>query len=309
MGGILLGCSSMKRKFAIAVLIAAAVSSAMGQAAGVKFTVFDSKGNPATLEAVVAAAGTADAVFIGEFHDDAVGHAFQLAVFEGVVNRYSAGRPVALSLEMFERDVQVVLDEYLAGQITEDHFLRSSRPWGNYKTDYRPLVELARQKRLSVIAANAPRRYVNIVSRLGPASVENLSGNAKKWLAPLPVAVSSTAYANKFKAAMEGAPSPANAPHGAALASQTLWDATMADSAARWLRKNKRGLIVHLNGGFHTESRLGLIEHFLRYQPRARAIVVTIRYEDDFTKFDPAKHSGIGDFVVLTDAKQPRSQR
>src|SRR3954467_8455063 len=68
-------------------------------------------------------------------------------------------------MEMFERDVQIVLDEYLSDLITEQHFLASSRPWGNYKTDYRPLVELAKEKHLDVIAANAPRRYVNMVSR------------------------------------------------------------------------------------------------------------------------------------------------
>lgn len=298
----------MKQIFVIAALAAAAIS-AMGQAEDVKYRVYDSKGNPATLESIIESGGAADAVFLGELHDDAVGHAFQLAVFEAIVNRYSPDRRVALSLEMFERDVQIVLDEYLAGRITEDHFLRSSRPWGNYRTDYRPLVEFARQKRLDVIAANAPRRYVNMVSRQGPTSVENLSPQAKKWLAPLPVAPSSAAYAEKFNALMAGMPVSGNAPHGAALASQTLWDATMADSAVQWLRKNKRGLIVQLNGGFHTESRLGTIEHFLRYRRGAKAIVVTIRYEENYTKFDPAKHTGLGDFVVLTDAKQPRSRR
>lgn len=291
----------------MAALAAASILPAMGQAEDGKYRVYDSKGNPATLESIISAVGEADAVFLGELHDDAVGHAVQLALFETIVNRYSSGRRVALSLEMFERDVQIVLDEYLTGRITEDHFLRSSRPWTNYKTDYRPLVEFARQKRLGVIAANAPRRYVNMVSRLGPASVENLSPEAKKWLAPLPVAPSSAAYAEKFNAIMAGAPVPANTPHGAVLASQALWDATMADSAAQWLRKNKRGLIVQLNGGFHTENRLGVIEHFLRYRRGAKAVVVTIRYEDAFTKFDPGKHTGLGDFVVLTDAKQSRS--
>ena len=32
---------------------------------------------------------------------------------------YRAGRQLTLSLEMFERDVQGVMDEYLAGSITE----------------------------------------------------------------------------------------------------------------------------------------------------------------------------------------------
>ena len=61
-------------------------------------------------------------------------------------------------MEMFERDAQIVLDEYLNDLITEKKFLDDSRPWENYKTDYRPLVEFARVNKLNVIAANAPRR-------------------------------------------------------------------------------------------------------------------------------------------------------
>ena len=91
--------------------------------------------------------------------------------------------------------------------------------------------------------------------------------------------------------------------------SQSLWDATMADSVARYLKANKGALVVHLNGGFHTESRLGTIEQLLGYRPKTKALVVTMNYVDDVTKFDVSKQKGIGDFVILTDAKQPRSQR
>nr|HMT09944.1 hypothetical protein [Pyrinomonadaceae bacterium] len=69
------------------------------------------------------------------------------------------------------------------------------------------------------------------------------------------------------------------------------------------------GLVVHLNGGFHTESSLGTVEHLLKYRPKAKVLVVTMRYEDDFKKFDAAKHKDIGDYVLLTDAKVPRSKR
>ena len=37
------------------------------------------------------------------------------------------GRPVALSLEMFERDVQGIMDEYLAGMIAERDLQRVRR--------------------------------------------------------------------------------------------------------------------------------------------------------------------------------------
>src|SRR5262249_21900467 len=159
--------------------------------------------NPVTLDDIIAAMSSNDAVFLGEQHDDAVGHAIESELFRRAVEKYSAQHRVALSMEMFERDVQIVLNEYLAGLITEQHFLASSRPWGNYKTDYRPLVELAKARRLDVIAANAPRRYVNMVSRNGRDSLNALSSEAKSWLAPLPYPDPSAAYTEKFSALMK----------------------------------------------------------------------------------------------------------
>jgi uncharacterized iron-regulated protein len=274
------------------------------------YRAYDSQGNPVTLDDIVVAMASTDAVFLGEQHDDAVCHAIEAELFRRAVEKYSAKRHVALSMEMFERDVQIVLEEYLKGLITEQHFLSSSRPWGNYKTDYRPLIEIAKAKQLDVIAANAPRRYVNMVSRNGRDSLDSLSAEAKSWLAPLPYPEPSAAYAEKFNALMKGGgdPSAMNASNNL-IYSQSLWDATMASSIANYLAKNKGALVVQLNGSFHTEGRLGTFEQFIKYRPKARGIVVTIRYEDDFQKFDAAKHKGVGDFVILTDAKQPRSQR
>ena len=270
--------------------------------------VFDSKGNPSSIDQIIQAIGENEAVFLGEQHDDAVGHAVQMEIFKRAVEKYSADRKVALSLEMFERDIQVVVDEYLKGLITEAQFLASSRPWGNYKTDYRPLVELAKSKSMPVIAANAPRRYVNMVSRNGRSSLDGLSKEAKSWLPPLPYAEPSTEYATKFKALMGPSPE-AQMGIDKILASQSLWDAGMSHSVYRFLKENKNPLVIHLNGGFHTESRLGTFEHLMKYRPKTKGIVVTLRYEDDFKTFDKAKHSGLGDFIVLTDGKQPRSKR
>ncbi len=273
-----------------------------------QFRVFDGKGNPVSMADVLKAAAASDAIFLGELHDDAVGHAIQAEIFRQVVAQNMAERKIALSLEMFERDVQIVVDEYLSGLITENHFLLSSRPWGNYKWDYRPLVELAKEKRLPVIAANAPRRYINMVSRNGRSSLDGLSKDAKKWLPPLPYAEPSATYATKFKALMGPSPE-AQMGIDKILASQSLWDASMAHAVANFLKKNKKGLVVHLNGGFHTESRLGTVEHLLKYRSKAKVTVVTLRYEDDFKTFDKAKHTDLGDFVILTDGKQPRSKR
>lgn len=273
-----------------------------------QFRAFDRNGKPVSTDEIVQAIGGNEAIFLGELHDDAVGHAIQAELFRRTVAKYSVDRRIALSLEMFERDVQIVLDEYLAGLITENHFMLSSRPWGNYKWDYRPLVELAKEKKLPVFAANAPRRYINMVSRNGREALNDLSKEARKSLPPLPYGEPSAAYSAKFKALMGPSPE-AQMGIDKILASQSLWDASMAHTVYSFLKDTKNPLIIHLNGGFHTESRLGTFEHLLKYRPKTNGLVITIRYEEDFMTFDPAKHTGIGDFVILTDGKQPRSKR
>jgi uncharacterized iron-regulated protein len=270
------------------------------------YRVFDAKGNAASLDKILEAIAQTDVVFLGENHDDATAHALQLQIFKSVVEKYGKERKVALSLEMFERDVQTVVNEYLSNLITENHFLLSSRPWNNYKQDYRPLVELAKTSKLQVIAANAPRRYVNMVSRNGRDALNGLSPEAKKWLAPLPYNQASEVYGNKFKALMGASPE-SNMGLSKILDSQTLWDATMSYSIAEFLKENKNSLVLHLNGAFHTENRLGTAEQLLKYRPKTKILVVTMRYEDDFTKFDKTKHENLGDFVILTDSKVPRS--
>jgi uncharacterized iron-regulated protein len=291
----------------LTLILIAAVTQTFSQSPD-KYSVFTGKGEPSSISEIVNGLDGVDVVFLGELHDDAVGHAVQYEIFRQAVERNSPRRRVTLSMEMFESDVQIILDEYLKGLISENHFLLSSRPWGNYKTDYRPLVELAKERKLDVVAANAPRRYVNMVSRGGRKALDGLSKEAKAWLAPLPYAEASETYSKKFRSLM-GSSGEASMGIDNILSSQSLWDATMAYTVTRSLKKNKGSLVVHLNGGFHTEGRLGTVEHFLKYRPNGRVRVVTIKYVDDFRTFDKAKYEDLGDFVVLTDAKEPRSKR
>ncbi|MCV5871569.1 ChaN family lipoprotein, partial [Escherichia coli] len=69
----------------------------------------------------------------------------------------SGERRIALSMEQVTRDKQSVLDAYLKGEIGEQYFMSQSNAWPNYESDYRPLVEFAKQANLPVIAANAPK--------------------------------------------------------------------------------------------------------------------------------------------------------
>jgi uncharacterized iron-regulated protein len=165
------------------------------------YRVYDGEGNPSSMEAIVEAMAAADVLFIGETHDDPVVHHLQRELLERAFTTLHL-RGVVLSMEMFTRDAQRVVDEYLEGLITESHFTGASSPWINYGTDYRPLVEFARIHSIPVVAANAPRRYVNRVTRLGPESLYDLPDYARDFMAPLPYAPASDRYRAEWDALM-----------------------------------------------------------------------------------------------------------
>jgi len=111
-------------------------------------------GNAMTLAQVAEELAARDVVYFGELHDNVAGH----QVYAELAKLLAARRPdFVLSMEMFERDVQGVVNDYLRGRIDEATFLRYSRPWKNYARDYRPLVELALERKRDVIAGNLPR--------------------------------------------------------------------------------------------------------------------------------------------------------
>ena len=272
------------------------------------YKVYDATGKPATLAQALDAIAASDVVFVGEIHNDPTAHQIELQLLEGAHARLvgnaqpHGARPLVLSLEMFERDVQLVLDEYLAGLIQERQFLAGSRPWSNYQTDYRPLVEFARTHNVPVVAANAPERYVNRVGRLGRDSLKALTPTALGWLAPLPYGAASPAYAAKFQEAMSGGMTGQGA-HGNPylLDAQTLRDATMAHSITEQLKRQKHALVLHVNGSFHSESRLGTPEQLHTYNAHARTLVITILPVRAGEAPDTQQLTGRGDFVFVTE--------
>ena len=283
----------MTRLVLAALLIGSAASAQTADTTRARFQTFDAAGVVAT-EALLDRAAQADVVFLGEIHDDPTGHAVEGAVLRGLAER-AAGRPVVLALEMFEADVQTVLDEYASGLIQERDFLAAARPWDNY-ADYRPLVEFARANGIRVVGSNAPIRYVRVLSR--GDSLAGLSAQALAVLPPLPVVPASDAVAEAFAEAMGG--------HGGDamtgfLAAQNLRDASMAYRVAEALAQPGRPLVVHVNGGFHTAGGRGIPEHLARLAPTVRTFNVQIEPAADVDA-RPSVEPGV-DAVVQTPAR------
>jgi uncharacterized iron-regulated protein len=279
-----------------------------------RYRVFTADGKPSSLNDIAAQLDAYEVLCLGEKHDDPAAHEVEAELLRLAIERYVKGaakRPLALSLEMFERDAQIVLDEYLADLISERHFLASSRPWNNYAKDYKPLIELAKANKLPVLAANAPGRYVNMVSRLGRDSLNRLTPAAKAWLPKLPFPAASKPYGDKFNALMGGGV-PTNMPgantHGSTglLDAQTLRDAAMAEAVALYLEKQPQAFVLHVNGSFHSEEKLGVPEQIQHYRAKTKTLVVTVTPDKSFPNFAPALGK-LGDYVIVSDPSGPRS--
>lgn len=259
------------------------------------YRIFDTRAHQEiTLDELANTLNDIDVVFFGEEHNDSVAHILQYELLKAMNLRYDR---VALSMEMFVSDDQLILDEYLAGLITERNLSKDAVLWNNY-SDYRPLVEYAKTHGLTILAANAPSRYTNRVTREGLESLKALDKAAKSLLAPLPIDTLTGAYYEKFAGLMGGHEGMGNLK---IYQSQNLWDATMAYRIGKLLRKKSVNKILHLNGRFHSDEQLGTVAHLRNYAPRVSvANISCFRYEriklPDWTTL-----SHLGDFIILTD--------
>ena len=243
----------------------------------------------------------ANVLFFGEEHNDSTGHVIEYMLLNKLAAKYPG--KVALSMEMFETDCQVVLDEYLGGLIREKNFIIDARAWNNYK-DYRPLIELAKTEHIPVVAANAPSRYTSMANRVGLMGLQRLSTAGKACLPPLPIDTATGAYYDKFLQIMGGHAGMAGMQMYQA---QNLWDATMGWSISRFLATHLGYKILQLNGGFHSEEKLGAIAQLKKYGPRVKVLNIAAYADDSFDHPDWVKFAKDGDYVILTDPKLPKT--
>ena len=242
-------------------------------------------------EVMLAALGKADVVFVGEQHDDPNTHRLEVAILEGLHRRKLT--PV-LSLEMFERDAQASLDDYFSNQISEEEMVKRSRPWPRYATDYRRMVELAREHRWSVVAANVPRRLAAEVSKTGNEAIDKWP-DADRALAARELQCPLTEYFDKFTESMGSHPAGNQTPEQQrAMVERYYWaqclkDETMAESiAAAYAKRGGSGPVVHYNGAFHSDFGLGTAERVRRRLPGKKTVVVSMLPVGDLDTLAPA---------------------
>jgi uncharacterized iron-regulated protein len=253
--------------------------------------VFDTQRKVFTdFETMAADLARADVALVGEQHDDPNTHRLEQAILEALARRRVS---VTVSLEMFERDVQVSVDTYVSGTSAEEDFLKDARPWPRYASDYRPLVEYARTQHWPVVAANVPRRIAADVARRGLPAVDALSAEDRR-LAASDLQCPHDAYFNRFAEQMGEHPAGSSATESVGPTERYYWaqcvkDETMAESiASAFARQEGRpGVIVHITGSFHSDFGDGTGERVRRRLRGRRVAIVSIVPVDNIDTIAP----------------------
>jgi len=122
-----------------------------------------------TLDGILEDLKSVRLVFVGELHDEPRHHQAQLAVISAL---HEAGITVAVGLEMFQKDSQEILHQWVAGTLDEKAFQKTyDNNWGYPWPLYSDIFWHARQNRIPMIGLNVSPDITRQVARKGFASL------------------------------------------------------------------------------------------------------------------------------------------
>lgn len=125
------------------------------------------KGTLLSPKDVVSGLAKKPVVLLGETHDDADHHRWQLQMLAAL---HGANPNMVIAFEMFPRRVQPVLDRWTRGELTTHDFLKQAewtKVWGIATQDYMPLFHFARMNHIPMVAMNVDRTVVGKISKEG----------------------------------------------------------------------------------------------------------------------------------------------
>ncbi len=289
----------------VIILLFLAFSGMKGDKAAYK--VYNAKGHAADYEDILKAAKNADIIFFGELHKNPIAHWMELELTKDLFT--DKGTNLVLGAEMFEVDNQLLINEYLSKMIRKKDFEAEAKLWPNYRTDYAPIVDFAREKGIRLIATNIPRRFAALVNNKGFEGLDSINAMERGMIAPLPIKYPDTldCYAGIVKNVGDGMPAHMTANLGKA---QALKDATMA----HFLMKNgafEGKTMLHFNGSYHSdnyESMVWYVKQAIRKTSFDLKILTISCIEqeniDTISKTDAAK----ADFIIIIPSTMPGAE-
>ena len=230
-----------------------------------------------------------EVVLFGEIHNNPISHWLELKIAQECGEK----RTIRLGAEMFERDNQEPLNHYLNGKLTAKGLDSSARLWKNYKTDYAPLVNYAKEKKLSFVATNVPRKFASMVSKGGFEALNSLQSLEKTWLAPLPITYDANLPGYQKMLTLMGdhaSPNMAKA--------QALKDATMAYSILEHMKKDE--LFIHYHGSYHSEFHEGIMWYLQKSRADMRIATIATVSQRNIQSLLP-EHLDKADYIICVE--------
>lgn len=254
------------------------------------YQLFDKNGKKVTYDKLLKSALKTQIVLFGEYHNNSVSHWLQLELTKDI----AAKTPIVLGAEMLEADNQKQLNQYLKGEIDQKKLDSTARLWPNYKTDYKPLVDFAKENKFNFIATNIPRRYASMVSKKGFEALETLTSEEKSWIAPQPIPYDANlpGYVEMMK--MMGEHTSVNMPKA-----QASKDATMAYFINKNLKKDT--VFIHYNGTYHSDNFDGINWYLKQYNPKIQIITISTVEQKDISKLDKENYNKANYILVIDE--------
>ncbi|MCB9197170.1 MAG: ChaN family lipoprotein [Flavobacteriales bacterium] len=286
----------MKKIILILLLFVVVLSTAQDKA----YEVYNASGKKVKFSAIHKKIQASNVVFFGELHDNPIAHWLELEVAKFMVEN---NQTVTFGAEMFERDEQIYLDKYLAGELSDMEFDSLAGLWNNFFTDYLPVVDLAKNSNSKFIATNVVRRYASQVYKYGLESLDTLSAEVKSNLAPLPIEFDINVKCYKEMMEMMGGHGGENFPKA-----QAIKDATMAYFIITNYQKSNDAKFFHMNGSYHSDNHEGIIWYLKRYAPDLSIMNITVVLQSDISKLNE-ENKGKADFIIVVDEDMTSTYR
>lgn len=239
------------------------------------FQFYNKKGKEVKFDKMVNDLSTYDIVLFGEHHNNSINHWLQLQLTKALHEKKKSN--LVLGAEMFERDNQSQLNDYLSGKLSEKVLKDSMRLWNNFNTDYKPLVDFAKDKKLNFIATNIPRRYASIVAKKGLDSLNTVTSKEKTYMMKLPIEVTLDTPGYPEMLEMMGDHAGPNAMNF--VAAQAVKDATMAESIYQNFKSAQ--LHLHYQGDFHSKQYGGIFWYLKKLNPDLKIAVISVFESED----------------------------
>jgi len=271
------------------------------------YKVYNSKGRTADWGDVLKAAKNSDIIFFGEMHDNPICHWLELELTKDMYAEKKEN--LVLGAEMFEIDNQLLINEYLSKMIRKKDFEAEAKLWPDYKNNYAPIMDYAREQGIKFIATNIPRRYAALVNLKGFEGLDSINAMERGLIASLPIKYpdSLECYASIDKVAGDGQPTHQTMNLGKA---QAIKDATMAQFIMKGGAYGQK-TFLHFNGSYHSDNYQGIV-WYVNQAIRKTSFTVKIltiscqeqENIDTISKQDAAK----ADFIIMIPASMTKTQ-